>query len=264
MRQLPLPAAMDADEPRVAENLCMRGRIFLVAIALIASPALAGPPYVNDDPEPTDEGHYEIYLFAGGTATQGGSGGGGGIDFNYGAASDLQLTAVLPLGWDNPKGGPPTVDLGNVELAAKYKFLHQDDVGVDVAFFPRVFLPAGSAAVGERHVSLLLPLWVGRSWDQWSTFGGGGCTINRGGDSRNFCQIGWAATYQVAPTFQIGGELYHQTADTKGGKASTGLGVGAIYDLNENLHLMASAGPGIQNAQATDRYTWYAALQFTF
>jgi len=243
-----------------------RGRFFgaLAVAILLASPALAGPPYVTDDPEPTDEGHYEIYLFASGMAARDGSGGEGGIDFNYGAAPDLQLTAVLPLGWDDPKSGPSSVDLGNVELAAKYKFLHQDDSGVDVAFFPRVFLPAGSGAVGERHVSLLLPIWIGHSWDEWSTFGGGGCTIDHGGDSQNFCQLGWAATYQIVPNFQIGAEVYHQSAATKGGKASTGLGIGATWDLSDNLHLMASAGPGIQNAAETDRTTWYTALLVTF
>jgi hypothetical protein len=235
-----------------------------VLLAFTATPSLAGPPYVTDDPEPTDLGHFEIYAFAGGTATRDGSSGAGGIDFNYGAVPDLQLTAVLPLAWDEPNAGPSAVNLGNIELAAKYKFLHQDDVGVDVAFFPRVFLPAGSGDVDERHVSLLLPLWVGRSWDQWSTFGGGGCVLNRGGDSQDFCQVGWVITNQVSPKLQLGAEIYHQSADTRGGRASTGLGVGAIYDLSEHYHLLASAGPGLQNADETGRYLWYAALLFTF
>lgn len=243
----------------------MKPALWVVAGVLLTSgPVLAGPPYVTDDPEPTDEGHYEIFLYAGGSATHDGSSGAGGIDFNYGAAPDLQLTAVLPLAWSNPAAGPSSANLGNVELAAKYKFLHQDDVGVDVSFFPRVFLPAGSDAVGERHVSLLLPFWIGRSWGQWSTFGGGGCVLNRGNGANDFCQAGWAGTYQVLPHLQLGGEIYYQTADHTGGRASTGIGAGAIYDLSDNLHLMASAGPGIQNAGATDRYTWYAALQITF
>ncbi len=241
-------------------------RLYLVPLALMlfARSAFAGPPYVTDDPEPTDLGHYEIYLFAGGGTAIDGSGGAGGIDFNYGAAPDLQLTAVLPLAWDDPKGGPATATLGNIELAAKYKFLHQDDVGVDVAFFPRVFLPAGSDAVGERHVSLLLPLWIGRSWGNWSTFGGGGCTLNNGGGSQNFCQLGWTVTNQITPSLQIGAEVYHQTADSVGGLASTGVGVGATYDLRENLHLLGSVGRGIQNADATNQLSWYAALLFTF
>jgi hypothetical protein len=248
-----------------------RGCLFVKAagwivcgILLPSVPALAGPPYVTDDPEPTDKGHYEIFLYAGGSATRDGSGGAGGIDFNYGAAENLQVTAVLPLAWNAPTAGPSAANLGNVELAAKYKFLHQDDVGLDVAFFPRVFLPAGSGEVGARHVSLLLPVWLGRSWGRWSVFGGGGCVLNNGGGGNDFCQTGWAATDQVLPHLQLGGEIYYQTADHVGGRASTGIGAGAIYDLNDNLHLMASAGPGIQNAGETDRCTWYAALQITF
>lgn len=245
-------------------SIVMRRLIVALGFAAACSPAFAGPPYVTDDPEPTDLGHYEIYVFAGGGMTADGSDGAGGIDFNYGAAPDLQLTAVLPLAWDNPNSGPAAANLGNIELAAKYKFLHQDDVGVDVAFFPRVFLPAGSGAVGERHVSLLLPLWIGRSWGNWSTFGGGGCTLSHGGGSQNFCQLGWTLTNQVTPSLQIGAEVYHQTADSVGGLASTGVGVGATYDLSESLHLMGSVGRGVQNADATNQVSWYAALLFTF
>lgn len=241
----------------------MRGARLAVFLSLMTSAAWAGPPYVTDDPEPTDLGHYEIYLFAVGTATRDGSSGVGGVDFNYGAAEDLQLTAVLPVAWDSPTAGPPATNLGNIELAAKYRFLHQDDFGVDVAFFPRVFLPAGSQDVGEQHVSLLLPLWIGRSWGNWSTFGGGGCVLNKGGESQNFCQMGWAITNQVTEHFNLGVEIYHETADTIGGKASTGVGAGAVYDLSENVHLLASVGPGIENAAETNQYSWYAALLLT-
>ncbi len=239
-------------------------RLTLTASLLVllgAEPAAAGPPYVTDDPQPTDFRHFEIYAFTLGTTTRDGSAGETGIDFNYGAAPDLQLTAVIPLGWSAPGGG---AGLGNVELAAKYKFLHQEDFGVDVAFFPRVFLPAGSAEAGERHASLLLPLWIGHSWESWTTFGGGGCVINHGDDGHNFCQLGWAVTNQVTSDLQLGVEIYHATADTIGGRATTGVGAGVIYDLTENYHLLASIGPGIENAAQTNQTSWYVALLTTF
>jgi hypothetical protein len=240
--------------------------IAVCALGLLAlcRPASAGPPYVTDDPQPTDYGHYEIYLFDGGTTTRDGTGSAAGIDFNYGAAPDLQLTAVVPVAFDSPATGGTTANLGNIELAAKYKFLHQEDFGWDVAVFPRVFLPAGSAAVGERHVSLLLPVWIGKDWGRWSTFGGGGCVINRGQDSQDFCQLGWALTREIATGLQIGAEIYHETADMRGGRATTGLGAGLVYDVDEHFHLMASGGPGIQNATDTNRYSWYVALLSTF
>jgi hypothetical protein len=43
----------------------------------------AGPPYVTDDPQPTDTGHWEIYDFAAGVGTPGDLTGEGGFDINY-------------------------------------------------------------------------------------------------------------------------------------------------------------------------------------
>lgn len=231
---------------------------------MVPSCVRAGPPYLSDDAEPTDYRHYEIYAFANGDVGDNGSGGEAGIDFNYGATPDLQLTAVLPAAYAQPDAAPAAVNLGNIELAGKYRFLHQDDIGVDVAVFPRVFLPAGSAKVGERHVSFLLPIWVQKDWGKLSGFGGGGCVLNRGRDSRNFCLVGWAMTYQLLPKLQVGGELFHQTADAVSGRASTVVGAGVKYDLSDNYHLLGYIGPTVQNAAEAGRYTWYASALFTF
>jgi hypothetical protein len=51
-------------------------------LALLAEPAIAGPPYVSDDPEPTDYKHFEIYTFNTGITTRSGTVGESGIDFN--------------------------------------------------------------------------------------------------------------------------------------------------------------------------------------
>jgi hypothetical protein len=237
----------------------MRYVVFTVAL-LASGTAMAGPPYVTDDPEPTDLGHFEIYAFAGGTATRDGTSGAGGIDFNYGGAPDLQLTAVVPLEYESTG----ETGIGNIELAAKVRFLHQDDFGWDVAVFPRIFLPGASGNVGDRHAAFLLPVWVGKDFGPWSTFGGGGCALNNGDGAQDYCQIGWAVTREVTPKLHLGTEIYHQTADTRGGRATTGLGAGAVYDLSDHYHLMASIGPGIENAAETDRYSWYTAMLFTF
>jgi hypothetical protein len=243
-------------------------RFALLAIpALVAAavPAMAGPPYVTDDPQPTDLGHYEIYAFTAGTTTRAGTGAEAGIDLNYGAAPDLQLTAVSPLAYDSAVGGSSVTGLGEIELAAKYKFLHQEAFGIDVAFFPRVFLPTNSdPALGGTHPSFFFPFFAQKNWGDWSLFGGGGCTVNYGGDAQDFCQAGLVVTRQILPGLQAGLEIYHQTPDTKGGRHSSGIGLGAIYDLSENCHLMASAGPGLQNAAETNQATWYAALLFTY
>jgi len=238
--------------------------MLLMAFAALSGIADAGPPYESDDPEPTDFGHFEIYLFANGTNTRDSSSGAFGIDFNYGATPDLQLTAVFPVELENPSGASSLSGLGNIELAAKYRFLHQADAGWDVAVFPRLFLPSASAQVGEKHISLLVPVWLGKDWGSWSTFGGGGCVIGRSGDSQNYCLAGWALTRAVARNLNLGAEIVHQTPDTRGGHASTGVGAGLLYDLNDSFHLLAYAGPGLQNAAETGRYSWYASILWTF
>jgi hypothetical protein len=242
------------------------GLLPVVAILLAArvGPVVAGPPYVSDDPEPTDTGHFEIYMFDNGTNTKADTTGETGIDFNYGAAPDLQLTATVPAGYTDITGDASHIGLGNVELAAKYRFLHQDTFGLDVSVFPRVFLPSGSDIVGDNHVSFLLPIWVQKDFGKdWSAFGGGGCTFNeiRAAD---FCQAGAVLTYQILPKLQIGAELFHQTADSQGTPASTSAGMGWRYDLSDNYHLLGYVRRGIENTDETDRYSWYASVLFTF
>lgn len=235
-------------------------RLVLAAWLAGAGTAWAGPPYLSDDPEPTEEGHFEIYAFSQGTSGDDGISGASGIDFNYGGAPGLQLTAVLPIAYDESGHA----GLGNVELAAKYKFLTQEQAGWDVAVFPRVFLPSASSQLGDHHAQVSLPFWVERDWGRWSSFGGGGCVLNRTRDTQNFCFAGWALTREVLEGLRLGVEVYHQGADEKGGKVSTALGGGLTYDLSAHYHLLAYAGPGLENVAETGRQDFYAAILFTF
>lgn len=234
-----------------------------MAMVMLCATALAGPPYITDDPEPTDTSHYEMYLFHNGSYSRGNLDGAYGIDFNYGAAEDVQLTAVVPVAFTAPSEGRGVQELGNIELAVKYRFLRQTDVGWDISVFPRLFLPSGSAAVGARHVTFLLPLWVGRSFGDWSVFGGGGCAYNRGDTSQNYCQMGWAVTRQLLPHLQVGAEVVHQGADQKGGRVSTQTGVGMLYDFSDTLHFAGSWGPFLQHPGVNGQYCWYGAIEFS-
>jgi hypothetical protein len=241
-----------------------KSALFFLGIMSLALPAAAGPPYFTDDPVPTDTGHFEVYLFGAGTHTRAGSDGAAGLDVSYGGAKNLQLSATVPVAYETPRGAPTIGGIGNIELAAKYRFLSQEEFGLDVAVFPRVFLPSASNRVGDQHVSFFLPIWIGKDWDKWSTFGGGGCVITQGAGSKDFCLTGWAITRQVLPRLQVGAEIYHITAAAQGEHTTTGLGFGARYDVSEALHLVASFGPGLQHAATTNQYSWYTALLFTF
>ena len=65
---------------------------------MLATAAHAGPPFLTDDPEPTETGHWEIYapLFeaeGSGNDFQGSF----GAEINYGPVKDVHLTFGLPL-----------------------------------------------------------------------------------------------------------------------------------------------------------------------
>jgi len=109
-----------------------------------------------------------------------------------------------------------------------------------------------------------LPLWLEQAWGPWSTFGGGGCEIHRGGDSRDFCLAGWALIRQLVPALQLGLEVEHESPGTVGGSASTVIGMGLHYDLSDRYHLLAYTAQGLQDAAASGRYSWYTALLCTF
>ena len=218
-----------------------------ICAALAASPALAGPPFLTDDPQPTDEGHWEIYNFIDGARDPGGLGGEAGLDLNYGGAKDLQLTAVLPLAYDNPNGFSTKglrTGTGVVELAAKYKFVHADDKGwaPDVSLFPRFFVPTDSR-YGTGHVSLLLPVWAEKDFGPWQVFGGGGYQINPGPDQKNFWQGGIVVNRTVSKRLQLGVEAFGQTRDAGDGPGYTAVNFAATVKLVKHWSLLASAGP---------------------
>ena len=227
---------------------------------LLCGAAFAGPPYLTDDPVPTDFGHYEIFVYGAGTLVPGGADSEAGIDFNFGGAPRLQLSATLPLVM-NASGAS---GIGNIELGAKYRFLTQEGFGVDLAFFPHVNFSSLSASVGDRRMSLFLPLWAQRDFGKWSIFGGGGCTLNHSRFSNDFCEAGLAVTREVVDGMRVGAEIFHAGAGEPGGKANTALGFGATWDVDAHHHLLAYWGPNLTNASVNGRANFYAALLFTF
>ena len=236
----------------------------VVTLATLASgPAAAGPPYVTDDPEPTRTGGWENYVYATGTNTPGEIAGQGGVELNYGEARDLQLSVSVPL--DYATSRKLRAGLGDLDLGAKYRFLHAPEGSwlPDAAVFPALTLPTAPRTFDTGHPTLFLPVWLEKDFGKWSTFGGGGYTLSPGRGQRNSALVGWAVTRSFGKRLNLGVELYHQTPTTVGGPAITNLGFGAIYQMTTHWALMASGGPGLQTPSRSGASAFYASLQFT-
>ena len=217
------------------------------ACGLICHAAFAGPPFLTDDPEPTDLGHWEIYgpqLEAEGRSRT--FEGTAGAELNYGAAPDLQLTLGLPAAWSHSPGDWQ-LGAGDLKLSAKYRFVHDEDRGFSIAAFPGVTLPTAGKHLGADHVTALLPVWFQQDSGPWSVFGGGGYAINPGTEQRNYWTGGLAISRQLSEAFLMGIEVDRQGADEISGNAATSLGLGFIVSLPGSLRLLGSGGPSFED-----------------
>jgi len=239
-----------------------------LAVVLVG-PAMADAPFRTDDPEIVDFGHFELDLFSQGTKTSDGwSGMLPGFEANYGLLPNVELHALILLGYTAPVGGRTGFAPGDIELGVKYRFITpgEDDWFPQVAFYPLVEIPGGNQKLGfsTGHAQFFLPIWLQKDFDPWTVYGGGGYWINPGSGNRNYGFVGIALWRKITEEFSLGVEVFHQTSPADGVKDSTGFNVGATYDISENWHLLVSAGSGLRNRSSTNQFSYYAGLQLTF
>lgn len=227
--------------------------------------ALAGPPFVTDDPEPVDYQHWEFYIASQDAEAAGGdwSGTAPHFEINYGVVSNVQLHLIAPLAYSTPHDGTAHYGYGDSELGVKFRFLEQTDKIPDVAIFPLLEIPTGSESdgLGTGHLHAFLPVWAQKDFGDWSIYGGGGYGINPGNGNKNWGFVGAVLQKQIAKNFLFGGEIYHQTAMQTGGRGDTAFNLGTVVDFSEHQHLLFSAGRSIDGS--TD-FQCYIAWQFTF
>lgn len=237
----------------------MRPRLVaLVALGLTATATRAGPPYLTDDPAPTDTAHWEIYAFTAAEGDKSTLDGDVGLDLNYGAVENLQLTATLPLSFSHARFDGWRSGTGDVELGAKYRFMNDEKDGFSAAVFPRAILPTSGVDTGER-TRILLPLWVQKDFGGGtSMFGGGGYEINPGPGNRNFWQAAVAVTHDLSDKISVGAEIAREGPDTPGGTGQTHAGIGSIVKVSGHYALLFSGGPTW--ADHRTGYHAYAAL----
>lgn len=240
----------------------------------VSSPAAAGPPFITDDPEPVDLGHWEVYGFSSGAiGARDASGLGPAIEVNYGAAPNLQLHLIADLAFDDPSGDRSQMGVGDTELGAKYRFITpgKDDWWPQVGVFPLIEVPTGDAkrGLGAGYAQAFLPVWVQKDFGKWTTYGGGGYWINPGPGNRNYWFTGWLLQRQFTDKLALGAEVFHQTSTMVGRDGTTGFNVGGVYDFTKHYHLLFSAGKGgllyaVDAAAVTSPVTYYLGVQWTF
>jgi hypothetical protein len=243
--------------------------VFSLTALLASTAALAGPPFRTDDAEPVEYHHGEFFVFSEATHVHGNTEGSlAGFELNYGILPEMQLSLAAPFAFDKAAGTDTQFGYGDTKISAKYRLIKEDENGwrPQVSIFPEIDLPTGDSDkdLGEGHTREFFPLWLQKSRGPWTSYGGGGYWINPGGENKDYWFFGWVLMRKVTDRMSVGGEVFHQTADTLGGVDSTGFNLGITYDVTKNDHFLFSAGRGIKNAAATNEFSYYIAYERTF
>jgi hypothetical protein len=239
-----------------AKVLCLVG-IFLLGVF---HKAIAGPPFLTDDPESIDYKHYEVYLFSelmkNDVANLEPDLLAPAIEFNYGLLPRLQLHTALPYAWSLPDAAPAANGLGDIELGMKYQFFNETTTPVQLAIFPLLELPTGNSArnLGNGKPWVKLPIWLQKSWGSWTTYGGGGYAINSASDMRNYFYLGGQLQKKFSEYLILGAEIFYQGAASVDSRATTIFNAGGYYYFNKHLALLFSAGHSLFGQNNTVGY----------
>jgi hypothetical protein len=260
-----MSALVDSAKGRPPKFRWLNRTVFGIGLlVLLPLELLAGPPFVTDDPEPVDYQHWEFYIASQHIQTSGGwSGTAPHIELNYGVITNVQLHLIAPLAYDALKNDTAHYGYGDTELGVKFRFIQETPCFPQVGIFPLLEAPTGdsSRGLGSGQWQAFLPMWLQKSFGDWTIYGGGGYGINPGVGNQNWGFVGAVIEYQVLKNVMIGGEVYHRTAMEDGGQGDTAFNLGIVIDFTEHQHLLFSAGRSIDGPAD---FQAYIAWQFTF
>ena len=236
--------------------------MFSALSVLFAAETFAGPPFKTDDPEPVDYLHWEFYIASqqqferqetNVTCPH--------FEMNYGIFPNVQFHLLAPLGYVHTLDGTH-YGYSDTELGVKYRFVEETEKAPQIGVFPLIELPTGNLneQLGTGKAQVYLPLWVQKSWGKFTSYAGGGFWYNPGAGQKNWTFEGWELQYDFSEVVTLGGELYHQSADSQDSPSSSGFNLGGFINLNENDHILFSLG---RSMSGTETITGYVGFQLT-
>ena len=220
---------------------------------------LAGPPFLTDDPEPVGFKHWEYYISSQSTFSHSPSTASGTLphfEVNYGVVPDVQLHMILPLNYNYSSSQFTAYGYANTELGVKYRFIKESDKVPEIGIFPIMEIPTvNNTDLYNGELQLFLPLWVQKSWNKLSSYGGGGYWINSGTGNKNWFFAGWQAQYEFSKKLSLGSEIYYHTAPANDSSSSVGFNIGGFLNFSEKFHFLFSIGHSLTNTNYTTAYT---------
>jgi len=237
--------------------------LIALGLILVSTPALAGPPFMTDDPVPIDYKHSEFYIFSTMDKTKDGRDTAlPAFEYNYGAFPNTQLHIVVPYVKSSPNDAPSESGIGDVELGVKYRFIQETDTMPQIGIFPMAEMATGDSnkGLGNGKTWWRLPVWIQKSWGEWTSYGGAGYVINHAEGQRDYPFAGWLLQKDIGEKWTLGGEVFGRSKDTVGGQGTTIVNVGGFYKFTPDFNLLFSAGHSVGGENHAVAYLglWWA------
>ena len=217
------------------------------ALLLLGAPALAGPPFQTDDPEPVDFHHYEFYTFGAidGTGVEMDTVG-PAFEFNWGILPNTQLHIVAPLAAILPSNnvnyapagaGPSAFGVGDLEIGVKYRWVKETRYRPMIGTFTMIEAPTGNfnVGLGVGHAWYKLPVWVQKSWGPWTAYGGVGREIVPQTGFKDFTYTGWLLQRDFGKKWTLGTEVFSHGKEGLGTaqiRGTTLIDIGGYYYIH--------------------------------
>ena len=237
-------------------------RVFTVII-LITLPQIlfAGPPFLTDDPDSVQFKHWEYYISSQNTfshSTHTSTGTLPHFEVNYGLVPNIQVHLIMPLNYSYSASRYDAYGYANTELGVKYRFVKESANCPEIGTFPILEIPTiNNSTLSNGKTQLFIPVWVQKSWDKLTSYGGGGYWINPGTGNKNWVFVGWQAQYEFSKTLSLGSEVYYHTADAKDSASSSGFNLGGFLNFSEKFHFIFSVGHSITNQNYSTVYAGF-------
>jgi outer membrane putative beta-barrel porin/alpha-amylase len=237
----------------------------VIASALILAPglAVAGPPFLTDDPAPVEYKHSEFYVFSTYDKTNDGKEiTAPAFEYNYGILPETQFHIVVPFVRNAPDDAASEFGIGDVEIGVKYRFVQETDTVPQIGLFPMAELATGNSdkGLGNGKTWWRLPIWIQKSWGEWTSYGGGGYVINHADGQKDYAFGGCLVQKDIGETWTLGGEVFARGKDTVDGQSTSILNLGGLYKFTPDFNLLFSAGHSVGGERHTVAYLglWWA------
>lgn len=230
--------------------------LFGITVLFYVQFSYAGPPFNTDDPQPVPFQHWEYYISSinsyqpnvwSGTLPH--------FEVNYGLIPNLQVHLLLPLNYNYVQHQGVKFGYANTEFGIKYCFIQETEHRPQIGTFPIIEIPTiKNNEFSDGKAKIFIPVWVQKSWKKLTTYGGLGYWINPGTNNKNLIFSGWEIQYDISPKVTLGGELYHQTADTIDNKSITAFNIGGSFNASQKTHFIFSLGHSLANERFFSSY----------